>query len=367
MKVVVIGTRGFPEVAGGVETHCCELYPRLAALGVEVIVLRRTPYATTDNEYRGVSFHNVYAPRGKYFETIVHTFLSVIKARKLNPDLLHVHAIGPALAVPFAKLLGMKVVMTHHGADYNRDKWGRLAKKMLRRGEKAGVRRSDAVIAVSDEIRQQVKKINPHVRCSMIPNGVNRVTPATCDQYVRALGLQPGRYALAMGRFVREKGFSHLIDAFQKASPDGIRLVIAGDSDFPDAYSKMLKAKGAAASVVMPGYIYGEELRQLMTHAALFVMPSSHEGHPIALLEAMSYGLDIIASDIKANRLDNLRPEDFYPVGDTDSLARKLQEKLRNGGHRTYDLSAYDWDSIAHRTLDIYQTVLTTDNHRNKT
>ncbi|MDE6248153.1 MAG: glycosyltransferase, partial [Paramuribaculum sp.] len=113
MKIVVIGTRGIPEIQGGVETHCQQLYPRLAAMGHDVTVIRRTPYVDGSRgmtEYKGVKLCDVYAPRRKSLEAIVHTALAVIKARALGPDILHIHAVGPALLTPFARLLGMKVV-----------------------------------------------------------------------------------------------------------------------------------------------------------------------------------------------------------------------------------------------------------------
>jgi len=358
MKVVVVGTRGFPDVAGGVETHCCELYPRLAALGVDVTVMRRRRYVSPVREYLGVKFRDIYSPGGKYFETLLHTFAAVVMARSMKPDILHVHAIGPSLVVPFAKLLGLKVVMTHHGADYKRGKWGHVASMILRLGESLGIRQSNAVIAVSEDIRGAVLRKKPDVDCRLIHNGVNPVERTSGYSYVRSLGLEPGKYVVAMGRFVKEKGFDHLIDAFLQASPQGYKLVIAGDSDFHDAYSRRLKAKAGAASVVLTGYIKGQPQCQLMSHAALFVMPSFHEGLPIALLEALSYRLDVIVSDIEANRLGCLDSADFYPVGDTESLARKLQEKLRCPMPRTYDLTAYDWDRIAAMTLQVYQSVL---------
>ena len=103
MKVVVIGTRGIPNILGGVETHCEELYPRIVAIGHDVTIVRRTPYVEANNkisEYKGVKLIDIYAPRKKSVEAIIHTFLAVIKARGLNPDVLHVHAIGPAIMVP---------------------------------------------------------------------------------------------------------------------------------------------------------------------------------------------------------------------------------------------------------------------------
>ena len=73
MKIVVVGTRGIPDIQGGVETHCEELYPRLAAMGHDVTVVRRSCYVTPQNkikEYKGVRLKDIYAPRRKSIEAI---------------------------------------------------------------------------------------------------------------------------------------------------------------------------------------------------------------------------------------------------------------------------------------------------------
>ena len=108
MKIVVIGTRGIPNIQGGVETHCEELYPRLVAMGCDVTLIRRSCYVTDDNrisEYKGVKIIDVYAPRRKSTEAFIHTTLALLKARKLKPDIVHIHAIGPALCTRFAKMI----------------------------------------------------------------------------------------------------------------------------------------------------------------------------------------------------------------------------------------------------------------------
>ncbi|MBO7569465.1 MAG: glycosyltransferase, partial [Bacteroidaceae bacterium] len=154
MKIVITGTRGIPEIMGGVESHCEELYPRLASLGYDVTVIRRESYVRdTLNEWKDVQLLNVKSPKKKSFEAIVHTFRAIRLAKRLRADILHVHAIGPALLVPYAKLLGMKVVFTHHGPDYDRDKWGTAAKTMLKLGERMGCKYADHVIVISDVIR----------------------------------------------------------------------------------------------------------------------------------------------------------------------------------------------------------------------
>lgn len=110
-KIVVTGTRGIPGVMGGVETHCEELFPRLAERGWDVTVVRRSNYVEDGlKEWKGVRLVTLPSPKKKSFEAIIHTFRAINEARRVGADILHIHAIGPALLVPYAKMLGMKVV-----------------------------------------------------------------------------------------------------------------------------------------------------------------------------------------------------------------------------------------------------------------
>lgn len=363
MKIVVTGTRGIPDILGGVETHCEELYPRLAAMGHDVTVIRRTPYVTDANRvsvHKGVKLIDVYTPRKKSFEAIVHTFLAVLKARSMSPDILHIHAIGPSIMIPFARLLGMKTVMTNHGPDYDRQKWGRMAKTVLRLGENMGSRFANRVIVISTTIAGIVARNYGRRDTCLIYNGVNIPTKSTARNYLEQWGISDSPYIVAIGRFVKEKGFHDLITAWSKsASASTHRLVIAGDSDHPDQYSESLKRMAHDAGVVLTGFIKGEALNQLMTNASLFVIPSYHEGLPIALLEAMSYNLDVLASDIPANTIDTLDASDFFPAGDVDALAKAIDSKIAAGcRRREYDLSPFNWDHIARQTEDVYRSVL---------
>lgn len=364
MKIAVTGTRGIPEVQGGVETHCQQLYPRLVAMGHEVTLFRRTPYVESEQpaltDYQGVRLVNVDTPRHKSLEAALHTLRCVIKARRMGVDLLHIHAVGPALMVPLARMLGLKVVMTHHGPDYDRAKWGRLAKSVLRLGERLGCRNSNAVIVISRTIADIVSRKHGRNDTDLIFNGVETPTLPESYPYLDELGLEPGKYILGLGRFVEEKGFHDLIESYVASgvAQRGYRLVLAGDADHPDEYSRRLKDSAHRAGVVLTGFIRGERLNQILAGAALFAMPSYHEGLPIALLEAMSYGLDVAVSDIPACLLPELSADDYFAVGDRAALARLLDRKLTAPAQRRqYDLSAYDWDAIARQTEAVYRRV----------
>lgn len=362
MKIVVVGTRGIPNILGGVETHCEELYPRIASMGHDVTVIRRKCYVHESEpirEYKGVKLVDLYAPRDKRFEAIWHTFAAVVKARMMNPDLVHMHAIGPSLMAPFARLLGLKVVMTNHGPDYNRQKWGRVAKAVLRFSERMGTKYSNRVIVISKAIAKSLSELYGRNDTAVIYNGVNQASPTTNREYLDSLGVAPEqRYVLALGRFVKEKGFHDLIAAYASLPNPAYKLVIAGDSDHPDEYSEALRQQAREQGVVLTGFIKGEKLRQVMSHASLFVLPSYHEGLPIALLEAMSYNLPVIASDIEANSLPQLPADAYFPVGDVSALAKAIDWKMQAPEKVQYDLSEYDWNNIAIATEKVYKETI---------
>ena len=360
MKIVVTGTRGIPAIMGGVETHCEELFPRVVALGYDVTVMRRSSYvADSLTEWHGVKLMDIPTPRKKAFEAIVHTVRAVIAARRLGADVVHIHAVGPALVTPLARLLGMKVVFTHHGPDYDRDKWGTAAKMMLRLGEMLGCRFANRVIVISDVIRNLIASKHGRTKgVSLIYNGVPAADKCHFPEYFSELGITEGNYVLGMSRFVPEKNLHHLIEAFSRVQSEGLKLVIAGDSDFPDEYSEELKRQAREAGVVLTGFVKGQKLHSLLTNARCFVLPSSHEGLPIALLEAMSYGLPVVVSDIPANLEVGLPDKCYFPVGDIDALASRLSVLCEDPLARIdYDMAKYDWDHIAKEVSDVYRSL----------
>lgn len=371
MKIVVTGTRGIPNVMGGVETHCEELFPRIAKMGEDVTVIRRNSYVHDDlKEWKGVRLVDLNTPKKKSFEAIIHTFRAINKAKELGADILHIHAIGPALLVPYAKMRGMKVIFTHHGPDYDRDKWGFAAKAILKFGERMGCMFADDVIVISDVIRSLIKKKYGRTKnVYLIYNGVP--SPESCNyhEYFKKLGIEEGQYILGMCRFVPEKNLHHLIEAFCKLKSENgkvygfqernVKLVLAGDTDFEDDYSIKLKKKARENGVVLTGFVKGRELHSLLTNAACYSLPSSHEGLPISLLEAMSYKLSVIVSDIPANTEVGLPSDCYFRCGDVEQLSLKLKKVVNSPLCRIdYDMHKYNWDKIAKELIGVYKNTL---------
>ena len=362
MKICVAGLRGIPGVMGGVETHCQELFPRLKGLDGknEYIVLARKPYVQAEPyEYLQVRVVALPCLRGKYFEAASNTFLAVLYARfVMKADVIHIHAIGPALFAPLARILGLRIVITHHGKDYDRRKWNGFAKLCLQFGEHCAVLSANRVISVSKSLVAELGRRYPKQRTKIeyIPNGVTAFPRDTAERWELGdrLGLQKGRYILAVGRVVPEKGFHELIAAFRRMRKSGLKLVFVGKADHEDAYSRSLLMQ-ASEDIVFAGFQGREELRQFYSYAALFVLPSHHEGLPIAALEAASFGIPVLLSDITANKDVGLPARNYFPAGDIEALSGKLAsdyESLRVDSTLTAD--QFNWDAIARATAEVY-------------
>ncbi|MBF0329897.1 MAG: glycosyltransferase family 4 protein [Nitrospirae bacterium] len=368
MTIAVTGTRGFPNVQGGVETHCEHLYPKLVKLGCKITVFSRKPYVSPDAQmFNGVSLMPVDCPRNKFLEAIVHTCRCVLLAHKMKPDILHIHAIGPSLFAPLARFLGMKVVVTNHGPDYMRKKWSLPAKIFLKFCERMGAVFADRIITIAGNISNDIKsKYNKE--STVIPNGVQLPVLLKTDNALKQYGLEKNRYILAVGRFVPEKGFHDLIDAFSENDINNWKLVIVGKADHEDKYSFSLKAKASEnKNIIFTGFLKGQPLKELYSHAGLFVLPSYYEGLPIVLLEAMSYGLSCIASDIPANRNLELSDERFFRAGDTRILAAKIKEFINkpfeeDDRKKQINMIAekYNWGEIAKQTMEVYKLTTAT-------
>ncbi len=358
-----MGIRGMPNVQGGVETHAEHLYTQLAALGCEVEVLVRSPYVPRGQRHVGsLRLRRIWSPKRPGLEAFVHSILCVIYAGVRRPDILHIHAVGPAIVTPIARLMGLRVVVTHHGPDYVRDKWGRFARWVLRTGERVGMRYAHARIAVSRVIANLIQATYG-CAADVIPNGVAPAAPQIGIEHLQEFGLAPGRYFLQISRMVPEKRQLDLIRAFLLARPSDWKLALVGGLD-GDAYSRAVEAAARAAGIVVTGFQSGTALQQLYSHAGAFVLPSSHEGLPIVLLEARSYGLPVLASNIPAHLEIGLDPANYFAVGDVAALAAKLthvahapQDATARAALAREIATAYDWREIAARTLEVYRRV----------
>lgn len=368
LRVMVLGLRGVIDVQGGIETHARRLYPLLARLGLDIEIVQRSPYypaAQRRQSWRGLTLTYLWSPKARIVETGVHTLLGVIYAIVKRPDVLHLHAIGPGMLAPLARLFGLRVVITHHGADYEREKWGRFAKSLLRAGEQLGISFANRPIVVSPMLRQTVES-RYRIGAHLIPNGAPLAVPTQTRDALAQFGLTPKRYILCVARLDPGKRQHDLIDAFETARLSGWKLAIVGEISSGDRYCDELAARAARNSaIVLTGFQTGIALHELYSHAGLFVLPSAHEGHPIALLEAAVYEVPLLATAIPANLALPLPRDRFFPVGDTQALARQMRSMTTATPSRPTDARAihaavrarYSWRKSAELTSTVYRFV----------
>jgi glycosyltransferase involved in cell wall biosynthesis len=370
MYVIVLGIRGFPGVQGGVETHAQHLYPRLARMGCEIEVLVRAKYMPQEVglSWKGIRLKPIWFIDTDIYglETISHSLVGLFYSIVRRPDILHIHSLGPANIAPIARLFGLRVIVTFHSEDYKREKWGAIAKFFLRCGELLGIRFANRCITVSRVIQQNVLQ-KYGLDLKVIPNGVLSPVIRSTSFALQEFGLTPRQYVLIVGRLSAEKRHIDLIHAFRKAQLSNWKMVIVGSLTPRDDYvQKVMSSAGMSTDVVFTDYQRGRTLQELYTNCGVFVLPSSHEGLPIALLEALSYGQRVLASDIPANREVGLPENDYFSVGDIAALAHKL----RKLSETTYDdkrrmeiqttiIKRYDWDLIALETFNVYKSIMT--------
>jgi glycosyltransferase involved in cell wall biosynthesis len=327
----------------------------------------RSPYVKGGHpsEWNGVKFVKLWAPRSKYFEAIAHTFLAIMYAAFSRPDVLHIQAIGPAVLTPLARFFRLRVVVTHHGADYDRQKWGPISKNVLRSGEALGMHSASKRIVVSRTMQAHVRK-KYGLEAAYIPNGVEPAVAPSSRQALEKFGLEPRKYILTVSRIVPEKRHLDLIEAFTRADLPGWKLVLVGGSVHPDAYSRSVEDLAAKSrNVVVAGFQGGLALRELYGHAGLFVLPSSHEGLPIVLLEALSYGLPTLVSDIEPHLEVELPARHYFRMGDVDALteaigrmaALEVSDEWRESV-KQWTSTRYSWSTSAQETIAIYRSLI---------
>jgi glycosyltransferase involved in cell wall biosynthesis len=359
----MIGQKGVPATHGGVERHVDELGARLVGLGHEVTVFTRPNYTDPAlREHRGMRLVSLPTIGTKHLDAIVHSVLATLVCWRGGYEVVHYHAIGPCLASPLARLRGRHVVATIHGADWRRSKWGRGARSVLRLGEWMALHVPHVTISVSETLAQRYAEETGR-RVVYIPNGI-AIDPGDDTAVLDEFGLTDRGYVLFAGRLVPEKGAHYLLEA-QSCAHTEMPVVIAGDQSMSEDYVAVLRAL-AGDDVVFTGYQYGARLAALFRHAALFVLPSDLEGLPIVLLEALAYGLPVLASDIAPN-VEVLGDKGrYFRAGDVSSLATELAQCVREAPEmresvqefQLQALATYDWNKVGRETAGLYESLV---------
>lgn len=365
LRIAMIGQRGVPATFGGIEHHVEQVGARLAARGHEVVVYCRSNYvADRLSTYRGMHLRTLPTLGTKHLDAIAHSALSTAAALPCGFDVVHYHALGPGLVAPLVRGLSRsRVVLTVHGLDDERAKWGSGARSVLRAAAWMSAHVPHATVVVSRALATDYARRYDR-STAVIPNGVVAPPIAAPDH-----GPAVPPYVLFVGRLVPEKAPDLLVRAFTHI-PGDVRLILAGGSSFTDSYVTSLRTLAAAdPRVELLGYVYGERLERLYRGATAFCLPSQLEGLPLTLLEAASYGVPVVASAIPPHVevLGHDGPGGrLVPPDDEQALSAALRavlgaparERAGAADLRTRVLADYDWDVAVDRLEDLYRSLV---------
>ena len=368
MKIAIIGQKGIPAKIGGVEKHVEGISLELTQMGHEVYVYTRPSYTDKNlKEYKGVHLISRPSIKSKHLDAISHTFLAcldIIFNRKF--DVVHFHSIGPSALIFMIKLFKPKlpIVSTFHCQDYYHQKWGKCARACLRIGERIACKSPDKVITVS-EILKAYTNSRYNVEAEYIPNGAILQTQEEAQEIKKIWNLEKDSYFLTASRLIRHKGIHYAIKAYQNLKTDK-KLIIAGDGFFTDDYAQELKELASNNdNIIFTGAQSGKILAELYSNAYALLQPSESEGLSLSLLEAMSYGTPILASDIPENK-EALGDAGFvFKNKDINDLELKMKEILDpNLAKSKVDKeinrikNIYNWPKIARDISLVYEDVV---------
>lgn len=370
MKIAMLGHKRIPSREGGVEVVVEELSTRLVKKGHQVDVYNRKGKNVQDKnadkgkekikEYKGVKIITIPTINKKGVDALIYSFLASIKVAFGKYDVLHYHAEGSCAMLWIPHLFKKKIVVTIHGLDWQRSKWGGFATKYIKFGEKMAVKYADKIIVLSKGVQKYFKDTY-NKATYFIPNGVNKPIERKPDIIKQKYNLNKEDYILFLARIVPEKGLHYLLDAFKQIDTNK-KLVIAGGASHTNDYLQEIKKKASEDDrVIMTGFVQGQELEELFSNCYLYCLPSDIEGMPISLLEAMSHGCRCLISNIEENLQVVEKYAWSFKKGNVKDLKQKLEKIIKEEKNKrnkeeiqNYILKKYNWNDVVNETEKLY-------------
>lgn len=400
MKALFI-TREFPPyVYGGAGVHVEYLSQELAKLmEVEVRCFGDQDEQGENLSTKGYPYGNeMYKNAPEKLKGILQTLGTNVhmNSAEIDADVIHCHTWYAQFAGIMGKLCyGKPLVVTTHSLEPLRP-WKR---EQLGKGydmsswiEKTAIEMADAVIAVSEETKEDVMKFFDveEDKVKVIYNGINlkeyQVTEETAA--LEKYGIDKTKpYVLFVGRITRQKGIIHLVNAIKYIDPEVQIVLCAGAPDTPEIEAEMKasvdKVKETRDNVIWIAEMLDKKsVIQLYSHADVFCCPSIYEPFGIINIEAMACKTAVVASAVGGIKevvvdgetgilvpLEQQTEAPFEPV-DPDKFARDLadginkvvrDEELKKsmaekGRKRVEDV--FDWEAIAKQVKDLYESIV---------
>lgn len=366
MTIAMFGHKQCLSCEGGVETVVRKLSVRMSEKKCAVTCYDRRTHGKNSillsgrKSYKNIRIIPVWTIDRKGIAAMTGSVSAAIRSSLGRYDVVHIHAEGPAAMCWLPRLFRKKVVVTVHGLDWARSKWGGLAKRYIRFGEKMAVRYANEIIVLSRDAQNYFLKEYGR-KTTYIPNGVRQAVFRDADEIKTRWGLKKDSYVLFVGRIVPEKGIRYLIDAWKNVNTDKHLVIVGGSSDSTSFMKEMQKRAGD--NVIFTGFQNWEILEELYSNAYIYCLPSELEGMPLSLLEAMSYGNCCLVSDIPACTEVVENRAVLFEKNNVKDLTAKLQMLLDEPqtvckyreGIAQYVTAKYNWDDVVDRTLELYR------------
>ncbi len=371
MRIAMIGHKRIPSREGGVEVVVEELATRLVKKGYQVDVYNRKGKNVQDKnadiqnkklkEYKGINIKTILTINKKGIDALIYSFFASIIASIKKYDCLHYHAEGSCGMLWIPHLFRKRIVVTIHGLDWQRAKWGGFGSKYIKFGEKMAVKYADEIIVLSKGVQQYFKK-EYNRDTIFIPNGVEKSQHKEPKEIKEKYGLEKDSYILFLARIVPEKGLDYLIDAYKQIDTDKKLVIAGGASHTNEYYQKIVDKVKDNENIIMTGFVQGEVLQELFSNCYLYCLPSDVEGMPISLLEAMSHGKNCLVSDIEENKevVENMATT--FKKSNVEDLKIQLEKCLTDNKNRknsedieNFVIKKYNWDEVVEKTSMLYK------------
>ncbi len=360
LKIAIIGSRGFPSTYGGYETLVRHAARQWVAAGHDVTVYCRDPIPGR----RGGLVEGVRCVRTPGIETTSASTLSFGLTAHLHAafqkfDAALVLNIANGYFLPLLAAAGIPTVVNTDGLEWQRGKWGRVARRVFYQGAKLSARYADCLVSDSEAIAD-VWEAEFGVKPSFIPYGAP-VTTLHDDGGVRELGLQPRKYVLCVARLIPENNVELTLNALERLG-SGCRAVVVGSGNYSPGLEARLRQMNEAGKLLWLGHLHDQELlSQLWAHSGVYVHGHSVGGTNPALLQALGLGAPTLALDTTFNR-EVLRADEQLYSHEPLELALKIEGVLHDGplqnrwaarGRQTIG-DRYQWPTVC----DAYERIL---------
>ena len=365
MRIAILGTRGIPGNYGGFETFAEEFAARLVGRGHRVTVYCRTGNASAaPRSHRGARLVHMPAVRHKYAETLSHTFYSAVHALFQRYDIVYVcnSANAPICLIPWVRR--QRVVLNVDGLEWQRAKWGGLARRYYRWAAGLAARMPIEVVTDADVIQRFYRdELHRETRC--FPYGTELYDRGQGAERLPALGLEPDRYVLYVSRMERENNAKLVVEAFRKVETDA-PLVMVGDAPYAQDYIAEVK-RLADGRVRFLGYRFGDDYHALQANALAYVQATEVGGTHPALVEALGHRNAVLAHDVPEHREVVADAGRYFAFRDPDDLAAQLQalvdspelvSRLRQLAEARIR-AHYTWDAVTDEYEAYFRELLT--------